>query len=396
MNHERGESGTDAASLAASSDASAGDPLRGNGFSANGGKEQSTQAVTAHHLRDLRFVRRVHRLRTLGLGLGALCVGSVLRLHDASVGWWILLLANGFAWPHVARMLALRNANPRRAELRNLMADSTLGGMWIAVMQFNLLPSVLLAAMLSVDKVSVGGPSLLLRTLALLAAACVLTAAPLGFAVDLATPMPVIVACIPLLVLYPLAISAVTYSLARKLAKQNRRLDALGRTDGLTGLANRRQGFTQAEQELARNHRTGRPAVLFILDIDRFKDINDRYGHPAGDEVLCAVAETLRECSRAVDVVARYGGDEFLIVLPDTDLRGAETAARRIRGHLAAQTFDNAPDLRGTVSVGAAEADAKTTNVDTWIQLADAALYRAKAEGRDRFVAAGSIAAPSR
>src|SRR5271167_4725889 len=396
MNHERDEGGTDAASLATSSGAAAADPLRGNGFSANDGKEQSTQAVIAHHIRDLRFVRRIHRLRTLGLGLGALCVGSVLRLHDATVGWWVLLLANGFVWPHVASMLALRSGNPRRAEFRNLMVDSTLGGMWIAVMQFNLLPSALLAAMLSVDKVSVGGLSLLLRTLALLAAACVLTAGLLGFPVDLATPMPVIIACIPLLVLYPLAISAVNYSMARKLAKQNRRLDALGRIDGLTGLANRRQGFTRAEQELARNHRTGRPAVLFILDIDRFKDINDRYGHPAGDEVLCAVAETLRECCRTVDVAARYGGDEFLLVFPDTQLRGAETAARRIRRHLASQTFDDAPDLRCTVSLGAAEASNDTLDVDAWIQQADAALYRAKAEGRDRFVGATAIAMPAR
>jgi diguanylate cyclase len=395
MDHKRYEGSTGAASLSASSEAGAGSHLDGYGAIALEGKDLFRQSVIAHHVRELRFVRRIHRLRTLGLGLGTLCVGSVLKLHDAPLGWWIVLLANGFVWPHLALLLALRGANPKRAELRNLMADSALGGMWIAVMQFNLLPSVLLAAMLAVDKVSVGGPSLLLRSLALLVAACVITSALLGVPIDLTTPMPVIVACIPLLVLYPLAISTVTYSMARKLAKQNRRLDALGRTDGLTGLANRRQGFTQADQELARNHRTGRPAVLLVLDIDRFKDINDRYGHPVGDEVLCAVADSLRECCRAIDVVSRYGGDEFLLVLPDTDLHGAETAARRIRGHLAGQTFDGAPDLRCTVSVGAAEANAKTVNVDAWILQADAALYRAKAEGRDRFVAAGAIAAPS-
>ena len=268
------------------------------------------------------------------------------------------------------------------------MIDSMLGGMWIGVMQFNLLPSVVLAAMLSVDKVSVGGPSLLLRTLGLLAVGCVATAAILDTPIDITTPMPVILACIPLLVLYPLAISTVTYSMGRKLAKQNRRLDVLGRIDGLTGLANRRQGFAQAAKELARYHRTGRPAVLIILDIDRFKDINDRYGHPAGDEVLCVVADTLRECCRAVDAAARYGGDEFLLVLPDTDLVGAEAAARRIRRHLDGRRFDSAADLRCTVSLGAAEATENTTTIDVWIQRADAALYRAKAEGRDRFVAA--------
>jgi diguanylate cyclase len=379
-----------------SSDASADDLPRHAGFLAHEGNGATTQTVVAHHVRDLRFVRRIHGLRTLGLGLGFLCVGSVLRLHEASPGWWIALLANAFLWPHVAWMLARRSANPRRAEMRNLMVDSALGGVWIAAMQFCLLPSVLLAAMLSVDKVSVGGPALLLRALGLLVAGCVAAAALLGVPVDFATPMPVIVACIPLLVLYPLAISTVTYSMGRKLAKQNRRLDVLGRTDGLTGLANRRQGFAQVGKELARYHRTGRAAVLVILDIDRFKDINDRYGHPAGDEVLCAVAETLRECCRAVDLTARYGGDEFLLVFPDTELRGAETAARRIRRSLEAQTFDNAPDLRCTVSLGAAEANSETTTVAAWIQRADAALYRAKAEGRNRFVGAAAMAMPSR
>jgi diguanylate cyclase len=395
MDHERYESRAAAASVPASSDAAAGDLSQHGHLSADDGRELASLAFIANRVRDLKFVRRIHRLRTLGLALGFLCVASVLRLHDASLGWWIVLLANAFAWPHVAWILALRSANPRRTELRNLMVDSTLGGMWIAIMQFNLLPSVLLAAMLSVDKVSAGGPSLLLRTLALFVAGCVTTWVLLGMPIDIATPMSVIVACIPLLVLYPLAISTVTYAMGRKLAKQNRRLDALGRTDGLTGLANRRQGFAQAEKELARHHRTGRPAVLVVLDIDRFKDINDRYGHPAGDEVLCAVADTLRECCRTVDVAARYGGDEFLLVFPDTELRGAETAARRIRRHLGSQTFDDAPDLRCTVSLGAAEARSDTASVDAWIQQADAALYRAKAEGRDRFVGAAGVAVPS-
>jgi diguanylate cyclase len=343
-------------------------------------------ARTASRARDLKFVRRVYRLRILGLGLGALCVASVLSLHTAPIGWWILLLAHCFAWPHVAAALARRSVNPRGAEYLNLMVDSTLGGVWIAVMQFNLLPSVLLATMLSVDKLSVGGPALLARTSALLLVACLVTWAALGFRVDLATPMSVVFASMPFLVAYPVAISSVTHVLATKLARQNRRLDELGRTDGLTGLANRREGFAQADKELGRYRRSGRAAVLVLLDIDHFKDINDRYGHPAGDEVLCAVAETLRGCCRGVDVVARYGGDEFLLVLTETDLSGAEAVARRIRGQLDTRMFDDYSELRCTVSVGAAQAGPETASVDAWMLAADAALYRAKAAGRDRFV----------
>lgn len=364
----------------------AGDRIQHDGLSGSDREERLPQPLTSLRARDLRFVRRIYRLRTLGLGLGSLCVASVLRLHEQAFAWWLLLLAHAFVWPHVAWRLAVRNAKPRRAELRNLLLDSTLGGVWIAIMQFNFLPSVLLATMLLADKISVGGLPLLLRSFALLGAGCVATSALLGVPIDIATPMSVIVACTPFLVSYPLAISVASYSVARKLAKQNQRLDALGRTDVLTGLANRRHGFAQAERELARHHRTGRPAVLIVLDIDRFKEINDRYGHPTGDAVLCAVAETLLECCRVVDVVARYGGDEFLLVFPDTELRGAEIAAQRIRSHLEAHAFDHAPDLRCTVSLGAAQASSETTNIEAWIQQADAALYSAKAGGRDRFV----------
>jgi len=128
-----------------------------------------------------------------------------------------------------------------------------------------------------------------------------------------------------------------------------------------------------------------------ILDVDCLKQINDRYGHPTGDDVLCAVADTLRKCCRAVDIVARYGGDEFLIVFSETDLRGAEVAAKRIRRQLDALTFEDAPDLRCTVSLGAAEANQETTSVDIWIQRADAALYRAKGAGRDRLIGAAPL-----
>ena len=345
--------------------------------------------------RDVRFVRRSHRLRTLGLGLGALCVASVLWLHQAPAGWWSLLVVNGFVWPHVALFLALRSAEPRRAEVRNLMVDSALGGLWIAVMQFNLLPSVLLVTMLAIDKVSVGGLRMLLLALTLVAAGCAVTSAALGYPVSIATPMTVLVACLPFLVVYPVAISSVAYALARQVALQNRRLEEMGRTDVLTGLANRRQSFHVAESELSRYFRTGRPAALIMLDIDHFKDINDRFGHPMGDAVLRGVANVLLECCRATDTAARYGGDEFLLILPETDLRGAEEAAERIRRHLEALVFQRAAGLRCTVSLGAAEANRGITNVDAWIQQSDAALYRAKAAGRDRFVGADAMASPN-
>jgi diguanylate cyclase len=344
----------------------------------------------ATRVHDLRFVRRIHRLRTLGLGLGALCVASVLHLHHVPLGWWLLLALNGLIWPHVALLLSTHNTDPRRAETRNLLVDAALGGVWIAVMQFNLLPSVMLATMVSLDKASLDGRGLLVRTFACLAAVCALTSALLGFPVSVETPMAVTIACLPFLVLYPLAIHSVAYALARKVTRQNRQLEQLGRTDGLTGLGNRRHCLAVAAAELERRFRTGRPAVLMLIDIDHFKKVNDRYGHPVGDEVLCAIAEVLRQCGRTNDTPARYGGDEFLIVLPETDLIGAEEVGQRILDQMHTLVLERVPDMRLTLSIGAAEADRHVANVDAWVQQADDALYRAKAAGRDRFMAATS------
>jgi diguanylate cyclase len=335
-------------------------------------------------------------MRTFGLGLAFFCVGSVFWLHDAPLFLWGALAANGFLWPHLAKALAVRSSDPARAELRHLTLDSALGGVWVALMQFNLLPCVLLVTMLTVTKIAVGGMRFALLTTAVLVATCMLTSAAFGFAVDIETPMLVVVACIPFLIAYPLAISHVMYALSNKVVQQNRRLAQLSYTDELTGLANRRQGFAAAEHALASHRRNGGPAVLVVIDIDRFKDANDRYGHPAGDQVLRDFATLLRQCSRATDTPARYAGDEFLLVLPDTDLQGAAQMAMRIREHVAAAKFEQAPGLRSTVSLGAAEAHRDMADVEDWLQQADAALYRAKANGRDRLVSAPRIGSAHR
>ena len=345
--------------------------------------------------RALGFVARIHALRTLALGLCMVCVASVLWLHGAPWYIWTLLVAHALAWPHVARALALRSAHPVRAELRHLALDSALGGAWVALMHFNLLPSVLFVTMLTVDKIAVDARGLLLRASACLAGTCAATSAVLGFPVDIATRMPVIVACIPFLVAYPIAIGVVMRRLARRVAEQTRWLAKVSTTDELTGLANRRQGLAAAAQAMARFRRRGGDAVLMIVDIDRFKDINDRHGHPAGDAVLRDVAKVLVDNIRITDTAARYAGDEFLLVLPDTSVDGAAEMANRIRACFSA-ALARIPGANCSVSLGAAAAYEDMADVEDWIQQADAALYRAKEAGRDRFVAAPRVEVTTR
>jgi diguanylate cyclase len=327
----------------------------------------------------------------LGLGLGFLCVVSVLWQRDEPPWVWGLLAFNAFAWPHLARWLAARSPDPVQSEFRHLVLDSVFGGVWIAVMQFNLLPSALFATMLTADKVAVGGRRFAARNFWMLAVACAATSAALGFPIAVESTMPVVIACIPLLVVYPLAISIVLHALGTKFAHQNKRLAHLSNTDELTDLANRRQGFAAAERALARRRRRGGPATLIMLDVDHLKAINDRFGHSAGDEALCTVGATLRRCTRVTDTAVRYAGDEFLIVLPETNLRGARELARRIRQRLAATSLEQAPGWRCTVSIGVADAGSGTAEVEQWIAQADAALYEAKAAGRDRLMSSPAV-----
>jgi diguanylate cyclase len=357
------------------------------------GREPTLARESPNREPDLRFANRIWRLRTLGLGLGFVCVASVFWVHGASIAAWALLVAHGLIWPHVARYLAVRDRQPIKAEFRHLTIDSTLGGVWVALMHFSLLPSVLIVTMLSVDKIAVGGPRFVWRTTACLVAACAITSTALGFPIDLSTPMMVTIACMPFLVAYPIAISVVMYRLQRKVAQQNRWLAQVSSTDELTGLANRRQGLAAAAKALARFRRYGGSAVLIVLDIDRFKEINDRHGHPAGDRVLRHLAETLLHNIRRTDTAARYAGDEFLLVLPDTNLDGATELAKRIRAQFGEAIVDPTGD-RCTISLGAAEAYEDMADVEDWIQQADSALYRAKEGGRDQIVSAPKVIAP--
>ena len=291
---------------------------------------------------------------------------------------------NGFVWPHAAYAIASRSRDPYRAETRNLILDSAFGGAWIAAMQFNLLPSVLLFAMLAMDKVSVGGWRLFSRALPVQVAVCAAAGAVTGFAFQPMPTLAILLACLPMLVAYPMAVGLVTYRLSRRVREQNRQLGTLSRIDGLTGLLNRVNWERMVSAELKRHHRHGSPAALMMIDIDRFKAINDRYGHLAGDEVIQTVAALLDGALREQDLAGRYGGDEFGVLLPDTDLAGAQAIAERIRAQVEASTMQSAEGVRCAISLGIATADGEGDDVREWIRRADRALYRAKLAGRNR------------
>ncbi|MFB3816239.1 MAG: diguanylate cyclase [Candidatus Methylomirabilales bacterium] len=161
-------------------------------------------------------------------------------------------------------------------------------------------------------------------------------------------------------------------------------------TDPLTGLANHRQFYNQLSREVRRAQRYERPLSLLMLDLDHFKQFNDRYGHLAGDQALREVAEVLRQNARSVDILARYGGEEFALILPETDLKRAASQAERVRAAVAAFPFLGASAGPGslTVSIGVAALLGKMRKGQDLVHDADQALYRAKAQGRNRMESA--------
>jgi diguanylate cyclase (GGDEF)-like protein len=176
-----------------------------------------------------------------------------------------------------------------------------------------------------------------------------------------------------------------TYCDISDLIRNAEELEKLATIDSLTGLYNRRHFLDCAEAEWSRFLRYYRSVSILMVDIDHFKSINDRYGHAVGDDAIRAVAEACLAGKRKPDIVGRLGGEEFAILLPETNLSNAEIVAERIRKKIEGQVLTtHKVNFKVTASIGVAEASVGMSGVDVLIRAADQALYKAKANGRNR------------
>ena len=169
------------------------------------------------------------------------------------------------------------------------------------------------------------------------------------------------------------------------LFEQARMLEEWAITDSLTGMNNRRRILTLCELEFQRSRRFNHPMSILMMDLDDFKAVNDTHGHNIGDQVLTTVAMRCREQLRNIDLIGRYGGDEFLVLLVETNLEAARIVAERIRSHVAEAPVDtDIGQLNITVSVGITTLEKDTSNLDALLNRADKAMYAAKKTGRNR------------
>lgn len=171
----------------------------------------------------------------------------------------------------------------------------------------------------------------------------------------------------------------------QELQQVNQKLEQLAATDSLTGIANRREFMNRAEEEISRANRNGTDLCMMVIDFDQFKNVNDEYGHQAGDKVLKEFVRLSKEIMRPSDLLGRIGGEEFALLLPETELSSSIKVAERLREYIedSPVTYNN-KTINLTISIGLAKYQPKVDTVKKWLHRADQLLYQAKDKGRNR------------
>ena len=335
-----------------------------------------------------------------------------IHFHEKGYGpaYWICLALHFLIYPHVVYWRARRAEHQLQAEIQNLLCDNVLFGMWAMALGFPLwICHTLISAGALNLSVYRGARGVLQALLAVLGGAGIVYG--LGGAGPLALDTSPLVStlCMTAMLFYLLLFARSMYGrtvlLSETRVKLRRSEQALQRQleavqalqlqltdqanhDALTGLYNRRYLDDTLPRELDRCARSGSPISVLLIDLDHFKTINDTHGHAVGDEVLKRAAAILQQQLRASDICCRYGGEEFLMVLPGMDLDAALTRAEHCRQLMAHHDWDQElPSVtRVTLSVGVACAMDGDITQDALIHRADMALYQAKSGGRNRVV----------
>ena len=330
----------------------------------------------------------------------------------AGAGMWFLLAIHLLVYPHLAYWWARRSAKPLRAEFRNLLLDGVLFGGWLAVWGFPLWITFALVVCVLINVVIFEGVAAAWKPVMAIAAGVLVGVLVSEPAFRQETSLWTSFACMIGLTGYLIVCAHYAYQRGVSLRASRRqlserlaeitdlqaRLEELARRDPLTGAYNRRHLDLALASALDRSRRDGRPLSLLLIDIDRFKRINDSHGHPAGDGMIRHLSALLMQrFSGTAEVVCRYGGEEFLVLLPGTDMRLATTVAEQFRAEFAAlpMVFDGRV-VQATLSMGVSGFPGHELQAAELIRLADRALYAAKLGGRNQVVCVSDEVAMAR
>ncbi len=344
---------------------------------------------------------------------------AFVALHMWGQGYaawaWVLLALQFLVYPHLVYLRARRARDSQRAELHNLVLDCFLVALWVAALGFPLWISFTLFISTAINNAISRGRRGVVLALSAFGGGALLGGAPTGYALASAPVHDawVTALCVFGLSWYLLGIGHVAYARAlalratREQLKQGEtalqhanetlraRLEDIhalqaqlkdqANRDPLTGLYNRRYLQDTMARELTRCQREALPLAVMLIDIDNFKQVNDRYGHQAGDETLRQLAQLLAGEARGEDVVCRYGGEEFLVLLPGMPgVAALERAERWRRAFSAIELWSGGGRIALSLSVGLAFFPQHGRSAEELVRAADLALYRAKAAGRNR------------
>ena len=332
----------------------------------------------------LRFARRIRVPRSVALGGMFFPVAAALVGSPVGGSWWLLLLGWAFVWPHLAWQIASRAVDPLNREFTHLKVDAIFAGMWVALMGANALPSIALLMIIGMNLMGAGGIRLCVVGTSLMVVSCLVTLQLTGVSLTLTSAPLEVWLTLPMIVIYPLLFSWVSYQTATKLAEHKRRLQVMSTCDGMTGVYNRRHWEILLRKEFEHCRRYHRAATLLIIDIDHFKSINDTWGHDVGDEAILALTRQLRMTLRGSDVIGRFGGDEFAVIMCGTAAESAIAAMSRVHEGLRVLRLVCAPQVILHISVGVAPLTPQFSHYREWLKSADLALYKAKNAGRNR------------
>ncbi len=321
---------------------------------------------------------------------------------------WVLAALQLLVYPHVVYWLARRSTDSQQAEVNNLTVDCLLFGLLAAALEFPLWITFNFYVASTLNITISRGVAGLLRSQLAFFSGVLIAVAVLGWHVSAATGWPATALSVLGNLVYMVAIGVTAYRRNQQLRETREalrlgeqslklRLDEIeslqaqlqeqATRDPLTGLFNRRFLDTIVARELARCEREGLHMTLMMIDVDHFKKVNDTYGHPGGDEVLKRLAALLLGKVRVIDVACRYGGEEFLLLLPSMPSDIALVRAEQWREAFANEVVTlGALRMQATISVGVATYPEHGDTLNALTHCADIALYRAKREGRNQVV----------
>ncbi|MBE4812168.1 MULTISPECIES: diguanylate cyclase AdrA [Enterobacter] len=336
------------------------------------------------HRTGIQFARRARLARVVGLAAMFFPVAEILVSHFLPGSWWLLLVGWAFIWPHFAWQLSCRAASPHQQEIFNLKMDAVIAGVWIGVMGMYVLPTAALVMMVGMNMMGSGGCRLFIAGIVLTLLTALLTLPLAGRAQPFNPGALEWGLTLPVLMLYPMLFAWLSHRMAVRLAEHKRRLEMMSTRDGMTGVFNRRHWEMLLRNEFERCRRSHCTATILLIDIDHFKNINDTWGHDAGDKAIVAITRQLQMSVRSGDAIGRFGGDEFAVIMSQTAAESAIAVMSRVHARLETLSLPCAPKEPLRISVGVAPWGPQFVHYREWLKAADVALYKAKNAGRGR------------